>query len=33
LNKQLKVMHTTHFQQPDHILTLNERHTTVLRES
>jgi len=36
LSKQLNVMQTTHLQQPDHILSLNERHTThntsVLRE-
>jgi len=28
LSKQLNVMQTTHLQQPDHILSLNERHTT-----
>jgi len=37
LNKQLNIMQTTHLQQPDHIFSLNERHTThntsVLRES
>jgi len=37
LSKQLNVMQTTHLQQPDHILNLNERHTkhntSVSRES
>jgi len=28
LSKQLNVMQITHLQQPDHILSLNERHTT-----
>jgi len=27
LSKQLNVMQTTHLQQSDHILNLNERHT------
>jgi len=28
LSKQLNVMQTIHFQQPNYILSLNERHTT-----
>jgi len=35
LSKHLNVMQTTHLQQPDHILSLNKRHTntSVLQES